>query len=103
MKKRLALIVTLLVLVLCATALQGEVPSGVTPENFQRIRTGMTVEQVSALFYVSGKMHRCSEMKCPWSWEENGNSITVHFDQESGRAVEAFFLRPDGRQAKVLN
>src|SRR5262245_8353454 len=69
---------------------------GVTKENFERIQAGMTVDEVNFLLFSCGKMRIGGEGVCPWTWEAAGDQIYIHFDQQTGRATEAFFTTKNG-------
>lgn len=95
MKKRLLLKLGLLALMgagLFCLSLWLILPHGVTKATFDRIQRGMTVNEVRFQLLRMGRMGPCGEGICPWIWEESGNEIYVHFDQRTGKAMDAFFI-----------
>jgi hypothetical protein len=98
-KKRLLLILVAatacggIALAILATTLRPRVNKA----NFDRIQAGMTVFEVNLLLGGIGKSSPGGHGVCPWNWERDRNRIYIHFDQDTGRAKEAFFTGADGK------
>ena len=81
------------VLVICACAALGiwVIPNGVTKENSDRIKPGMTVWQIRFILRSPGRLGDGEHGADYWTWDGNGNSISVQVDQSTGEATWVTF------------
>src|SRR5262245_39791077 len=66
--------------------------------NFRRIKLGMSVGEVEAIFGVRGELGPGGEGEYSWSWRQGGNYAGISFGQEDGKATCGYYLSPDGKQ-----
>src|SRR5215470_1382865 len=60
-------------------------PPGVTEANFRRLRQGMTVGQVNALFGCPGNLGLDNSDPCLWHWQsEEDAAVQIQFELEEG-------------------
>jgi hypothetical protein len=60
--------------------------------NFRRIKLGMSVAQVDAIFGIPGKGAACGKDECSWVWQDGFGVVQASFGQFDGKGTGASFV-----------
>ncbi len=70
----------------------------VTLDNFQRIKLGMSVNEVNDILGRQGIQGPCGHGECSWSWTQGGNTVEISVGQDDGMVTYADFISSDRTQ-----